>query len=54
MANVLTNSGQSDVSWGYPTAGVPKYLSAVASVTVAGFDVPTSAVIAVAKHVAPN
>jgi hypothetical protein len=32
---------------------VPKYLSAVASVTVAGFSVPASAVIAVAKHVAP-
>jgi hypothetical protein len=53
-ANVLTEGGQADVSWGYPTTGVPKYLSAVASVTVAGFDVPTSAVIAVAKHVAPN
>jgi hypothetical protein len=53
-ANVLTNSGQADVSWGYPTTGVPKYLTAVASVTVAGFDVPASAVIAVAKHVAPN
>jgi hypothetical protein len=32
---------------------VPKYLSAVASVTVAGFNVPASTVIAVAKHVAP-
>lgn len=53
-ANVLTTSGQSDVSWGYPTAGVPKYLTAVVSVTVAGFDVPASAVIAVAKRVAPN
>ncbi len=52
-ASVLTSSGQTDVSWGYPTTGVPKYLSAVASVTVAGFSVPASAVIAVAKHVAP-
>ncbi len=52
-ANVLTSSGQTDVSWAYPTTGVPRYLSAVASVTVAGFGVPTSAVVAVAKHVAP-
>ena len=52
-ASVLTDSGQTDVSWAYPTAGVPKYLTAVASVTVAGFGVPASAVIAVSKHVAP-
>ena len=52
-ANVLTDSGQTDVSWAFPTSGVPKYLSAVSSVTVAGFGVPASAVIAVAKHVAP-
>jgi hypothetical protein len=32
---------------------VPKYLTAVSSVTVAGFDVPASVVIAVAKHVKP-
>ena len=25
--DVLTGSGQSDVSWAYPTAGVPKYLT---------------------------
>ena len=53
-ASVLTDSGQTDVSWAYPMTGVPKYLSAVASVTVAGFDVPASTVIAVSKHVAPN
>ena len=52
-ANVLTSGGQIDVSWAYPTTGVPKYLVAVASVTVAGFDVPASTVIAVAKHVKP-
>jgi hypothetical protein len=52
-ANVLTDSGQADVSWAFPTSGVPKYLNAVSSVTVAGFDVPASVVIAVAKHVAP-
>jgi hypothetical protein len=52
-ANVLTGSGQTDVSWAFPTSGVPKYLRAVSSVTVAGFGVPASAVIAVAKHVAP-
>lgn len=52
-ANVLTDSGQTDVSWAFATAGAPKYLSTVASVTVAGFDVPSSVVIAVAKHVAP-
>jgi hypothetical protein len=52
-ANVLTDSGQTDVSWAFPTTGVPKYLNAVSSVTVAGFDVPASMVIAVAKHVAP-
>ena len=52
-ANVLTSSGQTDVSWAFPTSGVPKYLSAVSSVTVAGFGVPASVVIAVAKHVAP-
>jgi hypothetical protein len=53
-ASVLTSGGQTDVSWAYPISGVPKYLSAVASVTVAGFHVPASAVIAVAKHVKPT
>jgi hypothetical protein len=52
-ANLLTESGQTDVSWAFSRSGVPKYLSAVSSVTVAGFDVPASMVIAVAKHVAP-
>jgi hypothetical protein len=52
-ANVVTDSGQTDVSWAFPPSGVPKYLSAVSSVTVAGFNVPASTVIAVAKHVAP-
>jgi hypothetical protein len=52
-ANVLTSSGQTDVSWAFPTSGVPKYLSAVSSVTVAGFSVPAPMVIAVAKHVVP-
>jgi hypothetical protein len=52
-ASVLTGSGQTDVSWAFPTSGVPKYLGAVSSVTVAGFGVPSSVVIAVAKHVAP-
>ncbi|HSZ37978.1 MAG TPA: hypothetical protein VK773_12870 [Acidimicrobiales bacterium] len=52
-ANVVTASGQTDVSWGFTTSGAPKYLSAVSSVTVAGFGVPASDVIAVAKHVAP-
>ena len=52
-ANVLTDSGQTDVSWAFTTAHVPKYLSAVSTVTVAGFGVPASVVIAVAKHVAP-
>jgi hypothetical protein len=52
-ANVLTQSGQTDVSWAFRTAHAPKYLGVVSSVTVAGFDVPASVVIAVAKHVAP-
>jgi hypothetical protein len=52
-ANVLTDSGQTDVTWAFRTAGAPKYLSAVSTVTVAGFGVPASTVIAVAKHVAP-
>jgi hypothetical protein len=52
-ANVLTDSGQTDVSWAFSTSGVPRYLSAVVSVTVAGFGVPASEVISVAKHVAP-
>ena len=52
-ANVLSDSGQTDVSWAFPTSGVPKYLSAVVSVTVAGFGVSAAEVIAVAKHVAP-
>jgi hypothetical protein len=52
-ANVLTSGGQTDVSWPFPTTGVPRYLSPVSSVTVAGFGVPASAVIAVAKHVQP-
>jgi hypothetical protein len=52
-ANVLTDSGQADVTWAFSPSGAPKYLSAVVSVTVAGFDVPASEVIAVAKHVAP-
>jgi hypothetical protein len=52
-ANVLRESGQTDVSWAFSRSGAPKYLSAVSSVTVAGFDVPASMVIAVAKHVKP-
>lgn len=52
-ANVLTSGGQTDVSWSLPTTGVPKYLSPVSYVTVAGFGVPASAVISVAKHVQP-
>jgi hypothetical protein len=52
-ANVLTSGGQTDVSWSFPTTGVPRYLSPVSYVTVAGFGVPASAVIAVAKHVQP-
>ncbi|HEX4126557.1 MAG TPA: hypothetical protein VHX67_03160 [Acidimicrobiales bacterium] len=52
-AFLLTTSGQTDVSWAFPTTGVPKYLTAVASVTVAGFGLPASAVVAVAKHVEP-
>ena len=53
-ANVLTSGGQTDVTWAYPTSGVPKYLNAVAAVTVAGFHVPASIVIAVAKQVKPT
>ena len=52
-ANVITVGGQTDVSWSFSTTGVPKYLSPVSYVTVAGFGVPASAVIAVAKHVRP-
>ena len=52
-ANVLTSGGQTDVSWAFSTTGVPRYLSPVSYVTVAGFGVPASAVIAVAKHVRP-
>jgi hypothetical protein len=52
-ANLLTDSGQADVTWAFSTSGAPKYLSAVVSVTIAGFGVPASEVIAVAKHVAP-
>ena len=53
QANVLTSGGQTDVSWSFSTTGVPRYLSPVSFVTVAGFGVPASAVIAVAKHVRP-
>jgi hypothetical protein len=53
QANVLTSGGQTDVSWSFSTTGVPRYLSPVSYVTVAGFGVPASAVIAVAKHVRP-
>jgi hypothetical protein len=52
-ADVLTSGGQTDVTWAFPTTGVPKYLSPVSYVTVAGFGVPASAVIGVAKHVQP-
>ena len=52
-ANVLTSGGQTDVSWAFSMTGAPKYLSPVSYVTVAGFGVPASAVIAVAKHVRP-
>ena len=52
-AYLLSGSGQTDVSWAFPTTGVPKYLAAVTSVTVAGFRVPAAVVIAVAKQVAP-
>jgi len=53
QANVLTSGGQTDVSWSFSTAGAAKYLSPVSYVTVAGFGVPASSVIAVAKHVRP-
>jgi len=52
-ANVITSGGQTDVSWAFSTTGAPRYLSPVSYVTVAGFGVPASAVIAVAKHVRP-
>jgi hypothetical protein len=52
-ANVLTSGGQTDVTWAFSTAGVPKYLNSVSYVTVAGFGVPAAAVIGVAKHVRP-
>jgi hypothetical protein len=52
-ANVLTSGGQTDVSWSFSTTDAPKYLSPVSYVTVAGFGVPASTVIAVAKHVRP-
>ena len=53
QANVLTTGGQTDVTWSFSTTGAAKYLSPVSYVTVAGFGVPASSVIAVAKHVRP-
>jgi hypothetical protein len=42
------------VVWRYPVRGVPKYLRAVAQVSVSGTGVPESAVVGVARHVQPD
>jgi hypothetical protein len=53
-ATVVDASGSVAVTWPYPAKGVPRYLQAVASVTVTGTDLPESTVLAVARHVEPD
>jgi hypothetical protein len=53
-AKLVVKGHDVQVSWAFPTKGVPQYLQAVTTVTVRGTDVPTSTVLAVAKHVAPD
>jgi hypothetical protein len=53
-ATVSSADGSVEVTWQYPTHGVPKYLRAVATVSVTGTGVPKSVVVAVARHVEPD
>lgn len=51
----LVRSGQTTtVTWKFPLHGVPKYLRAVAEVTVRASEVPESTVLGVAEHVRPG
>lgn len=53
-ATVVSKDGFVEVTWPYPSSGVPKYLEGVASVTVTGIEIPEPVVLAVARHVAPD
>lgn len=53
-ATVFRQGSTDTVTWRYPVHGVPKYLRAVAQVTVSGTGEPESVVIGVARHVRPT
>jgi hypothetical protein len=54
-AIVTTVKATTTVTWRFPTSGVPRYLRAIVTVTVAGVGgVPKSVVLAVARHVTPS
>ena len=53
-AAIVRQGSTATVTWRYPVHGVPKYLRAVAQVTVSGTGVPESAVVGVARHVRPD
>jgi hypothetical protein len=51
---MVVNGGSATLTWRYPTSGVPRYLRAVATVTVSGTGVTEGAVLNVARHVTPD
>ncbi len=53
-ASVHHQGDTTTVTWRFPLHGVPRYLRAVAEVTVRGSGVPGSAVVGVARHVRPD
>jgi hypothetical protein len=53
-ATVISNGNSVQVTWSYPTHGVPSYLRAVSTVAVTGTNLPKSVVISVAKQVRPD
>lgn len=53
-ATVSRQGGTTTVTWRYPVSGVPKYLRAVAQVTVSGSHESPSIVMEVARHVRPD
>jgi hypothetical protein len=53
-ATMVRQGSTVSVTWRYPVHGVPKYLRAVAQVTVSGTGEPQSVVVGVARHVQPD
>lgn len=53
-AMLSTSESSVNLTWRFPTAGVPGYLVGVVSVSVGGHDVPEKTVVAVAERVKPD